>query len=434
MIHRSRRSLLQLIGTGTVTLMAGCQTGASPGTPSRSETAAGTTDGTDPETEIPTEANESESVCGLIPRPEATCPVPRQSPAQDGFAAEHERFETAPTVGWEAEPSTHDEENVSPNYGRPVVATSTVFLTNLLNRGPERPEYGYVHALDTDEGDRQWTSERLLSPSHPVVLDTLVIVVAETESHNTVVVAFDATDGTRRWTRKFAAHGGGFVATGNRLFLALEEESDRGTVRALAADGTTAWSREGAFPDHVTQGPVVGTDTVYVTTHDGQLFALDRTTGTTTWTHRFQHPDEKSPFVTDLVVTDCHLITVVEGMIKVLDHSGVLVWEESGDHGPTATDGETVYASADRGDGERALRALSVSSGDTRWTVQGPVETFEPPIITDDVVYVRFDESIRALDPADGTEYWQSDSHLGDLALADETLYGTTRGTLRALR
>ncbi|MEF8863709.1 MAG: PQQ-binding-like beta-propeller repeat protein [Haloarculaceae archaeon] len=360
--------------------------------------------------------------------------MPRRGPARDGYVADPEGFEDAPAVAWEAEPSAHGDDHASASYGQPVVDGDGLYLTNHLDRGPERPMYGHVHALDPGSGDRLWVSERLRSPSHPVLWRDLVVVVAEDENLDAMVVAFDRTDGTRRWTREFSARDSGFVTAGDHLYLALEEASDRGTVRTLADDGSTVWSREEVFADHVSEGPAVGTDTVYAVTGDGRLHALDRGDGTTRWTHRFRDPMERRPFASDLVATDCGTVTVVEGVLKAVDDGGDLVWEVAGDHGTVATDGETIYVGTDLDGGRRELRALSAATGEIRWQIRRDVSAFGSLAVAGDAVFVWFDESIRALDRADGTERWQTDRLLRDLALADGTLYGITSGTLLALR
>ena len=358
--------------------------------------------------------------------------MPRRSPARDGYVADPEGFEDAPTVAWEAESSAHDDGHAAPSYGQPVVDDDGPYLTNHLGRGTERPRYGHVHALDPGNGDRRWASERLRSPSHPVLWGDLVVVVAEAETLGAMVVAFDRADGTRRWTREFAAQNSGFVTAGDNLYLALEEDSDRGTDRTLADDGSTVWSHEGAFTDHVNEGPAVGTDTVYAVTREARLHALDRGDGTTLWTHRFRDPTERRPFASDIVATNCS--TVVEGVLEAVDDGGDLVWEVGGDHGTMATDGETIYVGTDLDVGERELRAVSAATGEVRWRLRRDGATIGPSVVAGDAVFVRFDESLGALDRADGTERWRTDRPLSDLALADGTLYGTTRGTLLALR
>jgi len=441
MPRRSRRALLELLGAGTATLLAGCQTGSPTETPSEgsipttspserptappSETVSGTATATETPGDID---------CAAVSRPEAAWPVPRRSPARDSYVADHDGFEDAPAVAWETEPSAHGNDHASPSYGQPVVDGDGLYVTNHLDEGPELPMHGHVHALDPRSGDRRWASERLRSPSHPVLWGDLVVVVAEDDDLDARVVAFDRADGTRQWTREFAARDSGFVTAGDHLYLALEEDSDRGTVRTLADDGSTVWSREGAFADHVNEGPAVGTDTVCAVTREGRLHALDRVDGTTLWTHRFQHPIEQQPFVSDLMVTDCSTVTVVEGELKAVDDGGDLIWEIAGDHGTVVTDGETIYVGTDLDGGERELRALSAATGEVRWRIRRDVSAFGSLVVAGDAVFVWFDESIRALGRADGTERWRTDRTLSDLALADGTLYGTTRGTLLALR
>lgn len=438
---RSRRALLALLGTATATVVAGCETTASFETDARTEsptpsvTPSPTPTDTDPATETDSPAETSgRPRCGPTPRPDAAWPVTRRSPAKDGYAVAPQGFAETPAVAWESEPSRPADSDAHPKYGRPVVAGGRVYLANLLDRGPQVPMYGYVHALDAGTGEKRWASERLRSPFSPVVWGSLVVVVVETESLNARLLAFDRTDGTRQWTREFAARESGYVSARDRLYLALEESAGRGTIHALADDGATVWRRTGAFADHVTQGPIVGPDRVYAATRDGRLHALGRDDGTTVWTHDFEKPAEDRPYVTDLVATGCAVFAVVEGAVHALDDDGTPTWDVAGDHGPLATDGEAVYVGADIEGRQRELRALNADTGEYRWSVRGPVETYQPPVVAGDVLLAAVDEAVVALDRADGTERWRTDGSLADVALADGTVYGIDRDTLAALR
>lgn len=435
----SRRALLELVGTGTAALLAGCQTDSSTNalpegsTPTESarETSTATASTIESETETTTPG---EADCAAVSRPEMAWPVPRRSPARDGFLAAPAGLEESPDFAWEAEPSVPEGSSASPTYGQPVIARGELFLTNYLERGPQRPKYGQVHALDAGSGDRRWASDRLRSPSHPVVWGDLVVVVAEDESFDAKVVAFDRAEGTRQWVRRFDARHSGFVSADDHLYLAMEEATDRGSIRTLAEDGSTVWRREGAFVDHVNAGPTVGSDTVYVATREGRLYALARDDGTTDWSHQFEQPTERRPYVTDLVATTCNSLTVVEGAIKALDDGGTLVWEDGGDYGQLATDGEMVYAATNLGGGDREFRAMDVTTGEVRWTVGGSVGILGSPVVVGDAVYARLEESIVALDREDGREWWRTDRPLGDLSVANGMLYGSTRNSLVALR
>jgi outer membrane protein assembly factor BamB len=77
---------------------------------------------------------------------------------------------------------------------------------------------------------------------------------------------------------------------------------------------------------------------------------------------------------------------------------------------------------------------VEAETGEVRWTVGRTVASYEPPVVTADTVFVRFNESIRALDKTDGTERWRTDAAIDRLALVDGTLYGIDGGTLLALR
>ncbi len=433
----SRRALLAMLGCGSAALLSGCQTDLGVQTTTRrtmtttqTETTTKTTD-SQTETETTTETP-AEVDCATVSRPESAWPVPRRSPAQDSYVADAQGFEDAPAVGWEVEPSVHDEEYATPSYGQPVVDGESVYVTNELNKGPQRPMYGHVHALAVESGDRRWTSGKLRSPSVPAVWGDRVVSVAENESLGAMVIAFDPMDGQQRWTREFEARDSGFVTADDLLYLALEEGTSLGTVRALAADGATVWSRESALADHVTVGPVVGTETVYVATRKGRLHALSRDNGSTDWSHQFEHPTEPRPYITNLVATDCAVFTVVEGAVTALDDDGIVAWQVEGDHASLATDGDLVYTTIGRG-GDRELLALEAASGEVRWTFEAPVRS-DPPILAGEDIYVRTDDSIVALTDQGDTERWRRVGDLADRALADGTLYGTTDGNLIALQ
>jgi outer membrane protein assembly factor BamB len=434
MAPRSRRALLTLLGSGSLALLTGCQTDSATEatTMSRTETTTATATETETDTETTTQTTDVVD-CAPVSRPEAAWPVSRRSPARDGYVTDPQGFEAVPTIAWEAEPSVHNREHASPSYDQPVVADDTVYLTNQLEQGPEVPIYGHVHALEIGSGHRRWTSEELRSPSVPAVWRDRVAIVAENESLDAMVISFAPSDGTRQWTREFEALASGFVTAGDHLYLALEEDSDLGTIRALADDGSPVWSRKSALDDHVNQGPTVGTDNVYVTTRRGRLYALARSDGRIDWTHRFEHPTEPRPFVTDLVATDCAVFAVVEGAIKAFDDGGTPIWEVGGNHGSLTTDGDTIYTTVDS-DGDGNFRALDAATGETQWTVGGPYILYVPPIIAGDAVYLGTDDSIIALDREDGTERWRRNGNLDNLALANGTLYGTTDGTLLALQ
>lgn len=436
----SRRALLEWLGTGTAALLAGCQAdpatdpSTEPSTPTASSTAPPTTTGSETEPEPstdPTPETPELTDCAPVARPELAWPVPRRSPARDGYVTDAAGFEAAPTVEWEVEPSVPEDSHASPEYGQPVVAHGGVYLVKRLNRGPQRPMYGDVHALDADSGDRLWTSDRFRSPSHPTVWGDQVVVVAEDESLDPLVLTFDRTDGTPGWTRQFTDRDRGFVTVDDSLYLVLGESTGLQTVLALSGDGSTAWRHDRAFTDHVTVGPTVGTDRLYVATREGWLHALDRDDGGITWSSYLEHPTERRPYVTDIVATDCSVFAVAEGVIKALDSDGQLVWEAVGDHGTLATDGETLFTGMGRGD-DRELQALDVTTGEVVWTVEEPIRT--PPIVAGDDVYLRVDEGLLALDRTNGSERWRTDRSLGDLALASGTLYGLDRETLVALR
>lgn len=133
------------------------------------------------------------------------------------------------------------------------------------------------------------------------------------------------------------------------------------------------------------------------------------------------------------------------GRLAVYDTTdGSLRWALPLAHrpGPPTTDGERLYVSTstiqgNTGHHDGRFVALSLD-GDQLWEY-APDAALYSPVLADGVVYVgpfsNDDAPLVALDTASGEELWRRplDAGIIDLAVAGETLYVSTGGTVRAL-
>jgi len=140
-------------------------------------------------------------------------------------------------------------------------------------------------------GEERWSIPQGEAYGTPVVDGGAVPVADERGVH-----AFDAADGTERWTRSLDTIGEGapVAADGERVYLTSWQEG-AGALRR--DDGSVAWQFQ---PDHTPQGPAtVLEDAVVVATDTSgsgepvTAYALDVESGDTRWS---QSVDGSSPY------------------------------------------------------------------------------------------------------------------------------------------
>lgn len=232
------------------------------------------------------------------------------------------------------------------------------------------PRGGFLFAVDPAKDRPAWTTRLAFGATGSPVRwgDRLVVPTSDGS-----VVAVDAADGTRRWSRSFDAPAGTPTVAGGRLFLGNAD----GHLRALGSDGHPCWSiHRGPLVGGVGLGrrpsarfkPAVDGDHVY------QLFVRERGTG--------------------VVVAASH-------------DDGDVVWATTFDADglnarAPAVDDETVYVPTGR-----TLHALDAATGTETWRYAfGAVSTVSTPAVGDDRLFVCA-KNVHALDAATGTEAWR---------------------------
>lgn len=178
----------------------------------------------------------------------------------------------------------------------------------------------------------------------------------------------------------------------------------------------------------VLASPAVVDGSVYVGSSDGEVLALDASTGTPRWRFRTQGPVASSPAVIGGVV----YVGSVDGKVYALDAaSGTERWSFAtkgerrftapGIHGaiprtermpdpfdvflssPTVVDG-VVYV----GSGDQHVYALDAATGALRWSFATGDVVHTSPAVADGLVIVgSFDSRVYAIDARTGRERWR---------------------------
>jgi outer membrane protein assembly factor BamB len=152
--------------------------------------------------------------------------------------------------------------------------------------------------------------------------------------------------------------------------------------------------------------PAVTTDSVFVPTYDGILYALDRETGAVIWSY-----ETDGPLIGGVAVSDGTVyFGSSDGNVYALDaSSGALRWKpfETGDEiwSTPAVDGDALYVTSLDG----RLYALDAANGTEGWSFETDAGIASPPVVDKDtglVLVGGFDSRLRAIDPATQEEIW----------------------------
>ncbi len=288
----------------------------------------------------------------------------------------------------------------------PVVGGDAVYT---VQSGPT------VTALDRETGQIRW----LESADGEVdrFRDETALALADGTLFATLggyVHAFDAADGTARWSvdtggpdlsAPTVADGAVFATVHRGAFLALDAAT--GEERWRVEDGVGSVSND----DDVASTPAVAPDGSAVHfVAGGRMHALDPADGTERW--RVDAGSSMAPVAADALYVSGH-----ESVRSYALADGSLRWERTFDRAvdttPTVADGRVFVQHNPAG-----VRALDASTGETRWTADLPAAGSRPTLVADGThLYVpasTVSESgafqrneIVALDPADGTERWR---------------------------
>lgn len=229
---------------------------------------------------------------------------------------------------------------------------------------------------------------------------------------------------------------GVLLGSGGAMFRA--DAAHTGAMPGPGPQGipSVAWKAPTGGP--VDASPVIADGTVFVTSRDGFLHAVDPMTGATTW--RLALGGEgtiSTPAVVDGVV----YVGSEGGVFAVDAASGVPLWSvatsDAVGSSPVVVEG-VVFV----GDRMGVLLALDAETGQERWRIETDLSIASSPLVVDGVVYaaavisfVEYIGGVFAVDAETGAELWSAwVPILSSPTYSDGVLYfGDLFGTFYAL-
>lgn len=267
----------------------------------------------------------------------------------------------------------------------------------------------------------------------------------------TQVRALDAQTGQPIWNYPAEGNGGPFytvtLAPGERLFVTSQERSGglftartRPVIRALSLEGLeTGWPQPftGAHGDFVASG-VVADDILIIGNGDGNVYALDVTSGSSAWPQPFH--TRGRVWASPLVLSDTVYIASLDHNLYALDlQTGTEQWHFTAG-GALASQplvlSDTLYIGAF----DYQLYAIDLTTHEARWTFRGENWFWGTPATDGNTIYAAdVDGNIYALDVETGLPRWtqrvEQIVRLGPRLSSDGQilLIGGNRGALYAL-
>ncbi len=259
-----------------------------------------------------------------------------------------------------------DIGNGQPRSGRlqPVVHDGILYVATAN---------GVVEAVRTEDGEPLWSARPLSSITGGVSLGAGVVLVAGSVG---AVVALAMRDGIPRWQSQLDSAILAPPASGDGLVAISTAD---GRLYAVATeDGAPLWnyrSRTPLLDLHGHSSPLVLDDAVVAGFSGSRLASLDRSDGTLRWVVRTDNPSGSTPVarLRDidgqlLLDGDTIYITTYQGGITAVDRNrGRLLWSQpvTALHGPVSALGSLFVVGSD---GE--ISAWDKLSGVVRWRVE----------------------------------------------------------------
>ena len=284
----------------------------------------------------------------------------------------------------------------------PAVAYGKVFVTTMHG----------LFALDARTGDTIWTEPSARGFSSPAVFDHSVLV----GTSNGTVIRLNASDGSVQWETQLLAQPlfSGITSSPkvafDRVFIGTFNESGGpGEVVSLwANNGSIAWRHptgsvhysSPAYTDGSLYVGVMGTyNTTSQVTFDPPygVLALNATTGEESWFF----PTAGSVAASPAIAGPRLIAPAKDGNVYAIDRAtGTLDWQALVDAGISspAVHGDTVFVGGGAFGGNGLVVALDVTSGARRWSFapNGPVQA--------SITYA-YGEVLFATNSAHGTVY-----------------------------
>ena len=193
---------------------------------------------------------------------------------------------------------------------------------------------GTVTAIDVTTGTALWGVDaggRIESPLAAADGKVIATPIGDSQT-GLAIVALQGSDGAQAWRAepKSAAAAAGPVTVGGGLaFAALADQ----TVRAFDLDdGAERWSARLNAPVNIVSGPAYVDDGLIVADLFGQVYRLDPATGSRDWDQALNVGVYRSP---PLILGDQVLVPAVDGQVFAIELStGDVIWLSDQGAGP----------------------------------------------------------------------------------------------------
>jgi outer membrane protein assembly factor BamB len=321
-------------------------------------------------------------------------------------------------------------------------------------RGPDRSgistETGLVDRWPAAGPPRVWSVSNIGGGFGSIAVGGDRIFVQGMRDGRSVVSALDRADGTPVWARNIGAAGNNYQGSGPRgtptvdgdRLYALTENGDLVCLRV--GDGSVVWQRNilkdfgGRNPEWlVSESPLVDGSQVIVTPggRGAGMVALDKMTGTTTWTSN--ELNDRAGYASSIVadvggVRTVMTVTAAAG-VGVRASDGKLMWRHRGAANSTANittpvfhDDKVFYSSAYGAGG--ALLGLRANGGEVQaqeiYRTRNMQNHHGGVVLVDGYLYGFSNSILTCLEFATGRIMWQHRSvGKGSLSVADGHLY-----------
>lgn len=246
-----------------------------------------------------------------------------------------------------------------------AVVNGTVYLGTLN---------GTVAAISLSGGRTNWTA-----PAGGPLTGAVAVaggrVFAATSAGG--LVAFSAGSGTRLWnisTGRLLSPGVGPAVYGNRVVLAANAtavasyDTQNGSLQWL-------WNGAGFHPrDRIEAEPALSGTTVFVQTHEGNLYALNATTGVLRWNESNPQFVAGYPVYSAAATTPSvlYVYDATQQLKAISLATGRVIWRatfQSVSYGPVAIDSGEAFLADEVG----CIRVVGRANAGIPWAVQGTV-------------------------------------------------------------
>jgi len=204
----------------------------------------------------------------------------------------------------------------------------------------------------------------------------------------------------------------GTPAVGEELLYIGTYGGDKGKIYALVkATGADRWlyPRGAGFIGAIVGGLVVDDDTVYVSSSDGRVYALDMTHGDSKWK---SEPLADKLWTSPTIAGDTIYVSTYEGYLYALSaqDGSLLPWSFQAEAGLVSSPlvyEDTIFV----GSFDRNLYAVEIGRDEPLWKFSAGNWFWATPLVNEDVVYAGcLDGKVYAINAETGEELWEFDA------------------------